>query len=165
MTRVLFATAALAAVLSPLPAAARASDMVERMNDPGMQQAMTAAVRAMSEAMLDMPLEPLARAVEAMGDRKTARRMHGSTLRDVAGPRAEDEVREMGRKVPQMMGAMGGMAEAAEEMAPVLKGMVRDMAARMGDAIRDGERGADAHRSGPRREDKDEAPPPSATEE
>jgi hypothetical protein len=163
---------ALAIALAPLPAAARESGvgkMAEKMRDPDTQRAMTAAVQAMSEAMLNIPLEPFARAAEAMGDRKAARRMRGSTLRDYAGPGAEDTAREMSRKLPAIMGAMGGMAEAAEEMAPVLEGMTRDMAARMGDAIKDSaRRGADGARddSPPSaRAEREDDPPPSAVEE
>ena len=165
------ALSALAVALAPLPAAARESGvgkMAEKMRDPDTQRGMSSAVQAMSEAMLDIPLEPFARAAEAMGDRKTARRMRGSTLRDYAGPDAERVPREMSRKLPAMMGAMGGMAEVAEEMAPVLEGMARDMAARMGDAIRDSSRRGDDSRDGPppsARSDRDDEPPPSAVEE
>ena len=166
------ALSALAVALAPIPAAAREGSvgkMAEKMRDPDTQRAMSTAVQAMSEAMLDIPLEPFARAAEAMGDRKTARRMRGSTLRDYAGQDAERVPREMSRKLPAMMGAMGGMAEAAEEMAPVLEGMARDMAARMGDAIKDSARGgSDAARDESRpsaRSESDDEPLPSAVEE
>ena len=167
--RILLAAPALALVSAAAPAAAKpdtaTSRMAEKMRDPANQAAMAGAVAAASEAILDIPLEPLARAAEAMGDRRTARRMRGSTLRDVAGPEAEDMPRELAHKLPAMMGAMGGMAEAMEEMAPALKAMAKEMGARMSDAMR---RGADA---GAPRDDRgpdvrsDDAPPPSAREE
>ena len=178
-TRILLAAPALALVSAASPAMARDDSthrMTEQMRNPATQQAMAHAVAAMSEAMLDMPLEPLARMAEAMGDHRTAREMHGATVGDYAGPEARDMPREMSRKVPAMMGAMGGMAAAAEEMAPALKAMAREMGARMTEAMRDGVGPDDRdHRSdrdyhpdrdyrsdGDRR---DESPPPSAQDQ
>ena len=166
-TRVLLAAPALALALAASPVAAKPSStaqMGEMMRDPATQQAMARAVAAMSEAMLDMPLEPLARAAEAMGDRRTARQMRGATLGDYAGPEARDMPRELSRKLPAMMGAMGGMAAAAEEMTPALKAMAKEMGARMKDAMRDGARGDD-YRGASRDDDADDAPPPAASEE
>ena len=141
--RSLVASAALAGLaLAPLPAAAKsgAAAMAEKLSDPGMQAAISAALRAMSEAMLDMKIAPLARAAEAMGDRKLMRRLGpDATLRDVAGPRAERMPEELSRRVPAMMGAMGGMAGAMEAMAPALKDMARTMGAAMGEAMARGE--------------------------
>ena len=169
-TRVLLAAPALALVLAASPAAAKPGSterMTEMMRDPATQQAMARAVAAMSEAMLDMPLEPLARAAEAMGDRRTARNMRGATVGDYAGPEARDVPREMSRKLPAVMGAMGGMAAAAEEMTPALKAMAREMGARMKDAMRDGARGEDGdyRNDGPRSDEGADEVLPSAQEE
>lgn len=172
-TRVLLAAPALALVLTASPAVARPSStekMTEMMRDPATQQGVARAVAAMSEAMLDMPLEPLARAAEAMGDRRTAREMRRSTLGDYAGPEARDVPRGVSRKLPAMMGAMGGMAAAAEEMTPALEAMAREMGARMKDAMRDGVRGegrdyrGEDYRASPRGDQAADAPP-SAREE
>jgi hypothetical protein len=163
--RILAAAPVLAAlVLAPLPAAARegsASRMAEKMRDPANQAAMAAAVRALSEALLDIPLEPFARAAEAMGDHRTADEMHGATVRDMAGPKAERMPEEMSRKLPAMMGAMGGMAAAAEEMAPALKGIAKEMGARMKDAMRGVDAPADADRDAPPPEARDEGDAPN----
>ena len=167
--RILLAAPALALVSAAAPAAAKpdtaTSRLAEKMRDPANQAAVAGAVAAASEAILDIPLEPLARAAEAMGDRRTARRMRGARLRDVA-PEAEDMPRELAYKLPAMMGAMGGMAEAMEEMAPALKAMAREMGARVSDAMR---RGADAGGPSGDRDDRagpsEDAPPPSAQEE
>ncbi|MDP3674780.1 MAG: hypothetical protein Q8R44_06760 [Novosphingobium sp.] len=173
-TRVLLAAPALALVLAASPAAAKPGStekMTEMMRDPATQQAMARAVAAMSEAMLDMPLEPLARAAEAMGDRRTAREMRRSTLGDYAGPEARDVPRKMSRQLPAIMGAMGGMAAAAEEMTPALKAMAKEMGARMKDAMRDGASGEsrdyrdEDYRTSPRDDENSDAPPPSASEE
>ena len=159
--RTLAVAPALAAlVLAPISAQAReggAAKMAEKMRDPANQAAMAAAIRALSEALLDIPLEPFARVAEAMGDRRTADEMHGATVRDMAGPRTERMPEEMSRKLPAMMGAMGGMAQAAEEMAPALKGIAKEMGARMKDAMRGVDDPAgDANR---------DAPPPEAQDE
>lgn len=179
-TRILLVAPALALVAAASPAIARndsAHRVTEQMRNPVTQQAMAHAIAAMSEAMLDMPLEPFARMADAMGDHRTAREMHGATVGDYAGPEARDMPREMSRKVPAMMGAMGGMAAAAEEMAPALKAMAREMGARMTEAMRDGVSGPDRdYRTGrsdsERREadrrdaDRhDDGPPPNAQDE
>ena len=123
-----------------------------------------------------MPLDPLARMADAMGDRRAARKMRGATVGDYAGPEGRDMPREMSRKLPAMMGQIGGMAAAAEEMTPALKAMAREMGERMKDAMRDGARGEGYgagrdYRDDDRRDndgravERDDGPPPSASEE
>ena len=142
-TRHLLAAPALALVMAASPAVARDDStqrVTEQLRDPATQRAIAGAVAAMGEAMLDMPLEPLARMADAMGDRRTAREMRGATVGDYAGPEARDMPREMSRKLPALMGQVGGMAAAAEEMTPALKAMAREMGARMKEAMRNGAR-------------------------
>ena len=164
--RIVLAVPVLALAFAASPAFARegaTSRMAEKLNDPATQRAMGAAIAAVSEAMLDMPLEPLARAAEAMGDRRTARRMRGARLRDVA-PEAEDMPRELAHKLPAMMGAMGGMAASVEEMTPALKAMAKEMGARMGEAMRGA---GDVARQSDGADDRDyrDEVPPSAQDE
>lgn len=125
-----------ALAFAPVPAMARESGtgrMAEKLSDPELQHALAGAMAALSDTMLDMKLAPLARAVEAMGDRRAARQLGSdATLRDIAGPEAGNMSREMRRKVPQMMGAMGAMAGAMEEMMPQLEAMGKRMADTMG---------------------------------
>ena len=179
-SRFLLVAPALVLLSTACPALARDDTthrVTEQMRNPASQREMAHAIAAMSEAMLDMPLEPFAKMADAMGDHRTAREMHGATVGDYAGPEARDMPREMSRKVPAMMGAMGGMAAAAEEMAPALKAMAREMGARMTDAMRDGVSGddrdhrsdrSDADRSDAERRDgerRDDTPPPSGQDE
>ncbi len=142
---------------APVPAMARESDtgrMAEKLSDPELQHALAGALAALSVAMLDMKLAPLARAAEAMGDTRAARQLGGdATLRDIAGPEAGNMGSEMRRKVPQMMGAMGAMAGAMEEMMPQLEAMGKRMAQTMG-------KSADL-----REEADDQAPAGEATDE
>ena len=161
-SRILLAASVLALVTVASPAMARDDTthrVTEQIRNPATQRAMAGAVAAMSEAMLDMPLEPLARMADAMGDHRAAREMHGATVGDYASPEARDVPREVSRKLPAMMGAVGGMADAAEEMAPALKAMAREMGARMTDAMRDGARSEDRGYGNDRRDD---GPPPSS---
>lgn len=157
----ILALAALA--LAPLPAAAKSDTerMADKMRDPAMQGAVAAALRVMSEAMLDIRIAPFLKAAEAIRDPERARDIDPDLrVRDVA-PEAGRVPEEMSRRVPAMMGAMGGMAEAVEEMTPVLKNMAREMGAAMGEAVANGRAGAERGRDAPR----DDEPIPEAQEE
>ena len=128
---------ALAAAAIAVPAAAQdrhAGRMAEKLSDPALQHSMSTAVAAMAEAMLDMPVAPFARAMEAMGDPDAREIDPDATLADVAGPEARRMPREMARKLPRMMGAMGGMAGVMEAMLPQLQAMGRQMRDRMDEA-------------------------------
>jgi hypothetical protein len=133
-------TIALAAVLvafaAPVPALAQdrteedAARVADTLRDPVLQESVAAGMAAASEALLDVPLAPLARAVaEAAGDdpRDVDPNM---TLRSVS-PEAEDVPAEIHDKVPRVMGAMAGMAGGVSAMIPAL----REMAARMEEAV------------------------------
>ena len=135
-TRILLSAAVLGALaLSSAPALAKSdvAQVAEQMRDPQMQGAMAAAVRSMSDAMLDMKIAPLLRAAEAIRDPDRARDVDpDARLRDYAGDRAEEMPEQLSRRLPAMMGAMGGVAEAVEEMTPALKGMAKQMGAAVG---------------------------------
>ena len=84
-------------------------------------------------------------------------------LRDYAGRDAEDMPDKLSRRLPAMMGALGGMAEAAEQMTPALKGMAKQMGAAVGASMAGARSGAGA--GDPRDEPYDDREIPSATEE
>lgn len=152
--------------LAPAPALAKSdiAQIAQQLRDPQMQGAMAAAVRAMSDAMLDMKIAPLLEAAEAVRDPYDARRVDPDTrLRDYAGQGAEDMPDKLSRRLPAMMGAMGGMAEAVEEMTPALKGMAKQMGAAVGASMAGARSGSGA--SDPRDEPADDRDIPSATEE
>ncbi len=135
--RVLIATFAIAALSSPLPALAQDSDteaaaaeIESTLKNPAMQAAVTEGMAAASEAMLDVPLAPLARAVaEAAGEDPDAVDPH-MTMRSVS-PDAQDVPDRVREALPRMMGAMGSMAGGIGAMMPALQ----EMAARMRAAI------------------------------
>ena len=126
--------ALLAAAVAPASASANESGDLRRvadeMADPQTQQRMARAMGAMAEAMLDMPVGPLLRAADAAGGMREARRLpRDARLGDLAGPDSRRLPRDMARAVPEMMGAMGGMAGAMEAMLPEL--------ARVGERMRE----------------------------
>lgn len=131
-----------AVVLAPLPAAARErsprdsglGEMSARLADPAFQGSLAAMLTALSDALLDIKVAPLAKAAEAMGDRNLARRIGpDTTVRDMAGRDASRMQRDLGEKLPQAMTAMAGMTGAMEAMLPQLEAMARQMQDRMGD--------------------------------
>lgn len=121
-----------ALALAPLPAMAReeaAGDVAQQLSDPRNQIAATVALTAISEALLDMNIEPLRRALGAMGDERAEDLPPDAKLRDLAGPQARELPGEIGRRVPQAMGAAAGMAGAIEGMLPELEAMADRMKA------------------------------------
>ena len=129
------AITALSVGAAPALAKPRDSDrLVERMGDPALQHSMAAAVAALSEAMLDMPVEPVARAMRTIDPNAARDLPRDATVGDLAGPDARRMPREMARKLPQMMGAVAGMAGAMEAMLPQLEAMGDEMRERIEDA-------------------------------
>lgn len=129
---------AVLAATAPNVAAARPHGEVSRqLADPRMQDAIGEMMGAMMEVLLDMPAEPLARMADAAGNRDTARSIpRGATVGDLAGPEARHLPREMRRRAPAMVGAMGGMAEVLEDAAPQFEKIGRDFEERMKQAQR-----------------------------
>ncbi len=132
--------AVVAAAALPVPALAREArtgQVVEALANPGTQQAMAGAMAAMTEALLDLKIGPLAKALDGMsgaaGSAKSTRHIDpDATLGDLAGPEARRMPGEVARKLPQMMGAMAGMAGAMEAMLPQLEAMGEKMKDVMG---------------------------------
>jgi hypothetical protein len=116
--------------LAPVPTLARDSaddDFAAGLNDPRKQEAMGNAMGTLMSAMLNMKTEPLARAMERMGEPKAARKIpRGATLGDLAGPEAKQIPAEMRRRVPAMMGAMGELAGMMKDIAPQLEAIGKD---------------------------------------
>lgn len=129
--RRLLSTVSLAALaLAPLPAIARddtASDVAKQLSDPGNQVAATVALTALSEALLDVRIEPLRRALGAIGSDRADDLPPDARLRDLAGPGARDLPGDIGRTVPKTMGAAAGMAGAVGEMLPELQAAIDRM--------------------------------------
>lgn len=119
--------------LLPAPAMARerpseAAEMARELEDPRNQRAAANAMGALFEVMLDMKAAPLAKAMDAMGERDAARRIpRGATIGDLAGPEARAMPREIKRRVPGMMTAMASMTGMLDEMMPQLEAIGKQM--------------------------------------
>jgi hypothetical protein len=127
-----------ALVMAPVNAFARDSaedDFAAGLNDPRRQEAISNAMAAMLSAMLDLKAEPLARAMERMGDTRAARKIPpGATLGDLAGPKARRMPAEMRRRMPAMMGAMGELAGMMKDIAPQLQAIGDEFERQMDEA-------------------------------
>ncbi len=116
--------------LAPLPAFARdemPADVAKQLSDPGNQIAATVALTALSEALLDVKIEPIRRALAAAGSDSANDLPRDARLRDLAGPGASHLPGEIGRRVPQTMGAAAGMAGAVQDMLPELRTAIERM--------------------------------------
>jgi hypothetical protein len=128
------ASAALAVLaLAPLPALAHEEpqqgserDIARRLSDPRNQIGATVAMTAFVETLLNMNIEPMRRALDATGSDAAADLPPDARLRDVV-PGADRLPGEIGRRVPQTMGAAAGMAGAIEDMIPEFKATYRRM--------------------------------------
>lgn len=110
------------------PAASKLGEMSARLADPAFQGSLAAMLTALSDALLDIKVAPLAKAAEAMGDRNLSRRIGpDTTLRDMAGRDAGRMQRDLGEKLPQAMTVMAGMSGAVEAMLPQLEAAARRM--------------------------------------
>lgn len=135
--RALTLAAASLVLAAPLPALAQVSDteiataeIESTLKDPGMQAAVAEGMAAAGEALLDLPLAPLAKAIaEAAGEDPDAIDP-GMTLRSVS-PEAQDAPDRVRESLPRMMGAMGSMAGGMGAMVPALRELAERMRAAM----------------------------------
>lgn len=141
-SRAVSSALAVAAVLVlTSPAAARdgregrdsaTGDIAERLSDPSVQLAASAALAAMVESVLDMDIAPIARAARTMGGGGAMGDLPpDARVRDLAGPDARNIPGDVARKVPRAMGSAAEMAGAVDDMMPQL----RETARRMKDAL------------------------------
>ena len=138
--RKITAIAALLMLAAPFPALAQASqteetaaEIEQTLRDPAMQEAMAEGMAAASEALLDVPLAPLARAAAEVAGEDPEHVDPDMTLRDVSSEAADvpGRVRDV---LPRMMGAMAGMAGGVGAMMPAMRAMVERMREAMANA-------------------------------
>ena len=135
--RTLTRAVALLALAAPLPALAQDSEteaataeIESTLKNPAAQAAVAEGMAAASEALLDIPLAPLAKAVaEAAGD-DPEKVDPDMTLRSVS-PDAQDVPGKVRESLPRVMGAMGSMAGGMGAMIPALREMAERMRAAM----------------------------------
>lgn len=130
--------AALSALTLPVPALAQdaavderaAEQLADTLRNPVVQDQMAGVVAAMSEALLDMDLSPMAEAVAKATGEELPEMERGRTLREMS-PGAEQLPETIDRELPRAMDRMADMGDAFALMLPAL----RDMAEQMGRAV------------------------------
>lgn len=133
--RALIATAALTALVTPSLAAAQdaeesVAEIEQTLGNPATQAAVAEGMAAASEALLDVPIAPLARAVKQAAGEDPDEVDPDMTLRRVS-PESEDVPGKVRESLPRMMGAMGSMAGGMGAMMPALREMAERMRAAM----------------------------------
>lgn len=128
---------ALIVLAAPMPAFAQASDteaataeIESTLKNPAMQAAVAEGMAAASEALLDLPLAPLAKAIAEVAGEDPDDVDPGMTLRSVS-PEAQDTPDKVRESLPRVMGAMGSMAGGMGAMIPALREMAERMRAAM----------------------------------
>lgn len=100
--------------------------MAQTLNDPATQDAAAAAVDATADAMLDVRIDGLAKALAPLNHGRPVN-MHGRTLRDLAerdDPEFENRLHDGTRGA---IGSMGALASAVAVMLPELEAAARKM--------------------------------------
>ncbi len=114
---------------TPSPAAEKAQDMADKLNDPVMQAALAGGMEAMVDSVLDMRVDGIAKAMEPLTGKSS--HMRGKTVRDMAArddPHFDERVHDSTRSMVSGAGAMaGGLAAAMPELEAAMR--------KMGDAM------------------------------
>ncbi len=103
------------ALASPESDAGRVAD---ELSDPVRQAQLAGAAAAMSEGVFAMPVAPLARAIAQIEGYDPDYVDPDLRVGDLVDPETADAPREFAARLPQMMGAMAGLAAAIEDMMP-----------------------------------------------
>ena len=131
-------TALLALVLTAIaaPAVAESSaqrdaeKMAETLNDPGTQAAAAGALATIMDAVLDMRIDGIAKALEPLNRGKSVR-LPGRTMRDLAAKDDPDFEKKMDIGARQAVGSMGALASALAVAMPEFERAMK----RMRDAV------------------------------
>ncbi len=103
-------------------------EVADRMSDRDRQDNVANSVERMSAALLGMRVGPMAAAIENARPgtvRRNVRR--NTTIGDLAGRDSEYLPEELGARSREMMGMMGGFAQAMASMMPEFRRMGREM--------------------------------------
>ncbi len=120
------------AVAALLPSAAvaqesAAGDVAEKLKDPLTQYAAAGVLSAMSKAVLEMRVEPFAKAMERIAGRAAPDLPSDATVADLVGTSHAEVREELINRVPRTMEAMGDMAGSVDEMIPEIEAMAKKM--------------------------------------
>ena len=121
---------------APLPDSdERMAEVTDKLADPAFQAQAAAMTQVLLTAMLELPIGPLAEAMNEATGGDGPEIDPDARLRDIA-PDAEYIPGEVAERLPRAMGAMSEMGDGMAAMLPALKAMAEHMRAAM-------ERGAD----------------------
>lgn len=112
-------------------AAAEMTEIATTLQDPAVQADMTSAVTGLVDAMMDMPIGPLARlAARIDPDSDLADVDEDATVADLAGRKGRRNVARLDGDIREGTAMMGEMTAVMATMLPAMAEMVRDMEAR-----------------------------------
>ena len=104
------------------------SDIAGKISGPAMQYGVATVVERATAAMMDLPVGPIAEAIENARPGTVNRRIRrDTTVGDLAGRKAAYLPEELADRSRDMMGMMGGLANAMAMMMPEFKKMGREM--------------------------------------
>ena len=126
--------------LVPLPALAQdaAEDSglaraAEEMRDPVRQEQVAVMAEAVIASLLEMPVGNLLRSAAEIAGEDPEEIDPNTTLREAAGPGADEAPRLAARALPKMMSATGALAGALETMLPEMRRIGEDIARNLPD--------------------------------
>lgn len=126
-----------AAALLPLPAFAQdalpAEDTglaraAEEMSNPVRQEQVAVMAEAVMASLLEVPVGKLLQSAATIAGEDPDEIDPNTTLREVAGPEAEDAPHQFAAALPRMMEAAGALAGALETALPELRRIGEDIA-------------------------------------
>lgn len=135
MHKIVLALAA-GTALAPLPALAaedRPEDTglaraAEQMRDPVRQEQVAVMAEAVIASLLEMPVGNLLRSAAEIAGEDPEEIDPNTTLREAAGPGADEAPRLAAKALPKMMSATGALAGAIETMLPEMRRIGEDIA-------------------------------------
>ena len=129
--------------LAPLPALAAedsAEDSglaraAEEMRDPVRQEQVAVMAEAVIASLLEMPVGNLLRSAAEIAGEDPEEIDPNTTLREAAGPEADEAPRLAAKALPKVMNATGALAGAIETMLPEIRRIGEDIARSLPDDI------------------------------
>jgi hypothetical protein len=102
--------------------------MAAKMSDPAVQEGVAAVVERTTATMMNMPIGPMAEAIERARPGTVSRRIQSdSTVADIAGRDARYLPEELSERSRDAMGMMSGFARTMAMMMPEFERMGREM--------------------------------------
>ena len=102
--------------------------IAEKISDPAVQDGVAAAIENATGAMMNLPVGPIAEAIERARPGTVGRRIRrDATVADLAGRDARYLPEELGERSREAMGMMSGFARAMAVMMPEFERMGREM--------------------------------------